>query len=219
VCHVNLALLLLNATPMDRRFPVLAVGSNAAPGQLRHKFRTGEVSNVVPVTRCAVRGLTVSHSPHVSNPGYIPYVPAADENARSSRFFVLWLDRHQIEAMNATEPNYDLVCVADYPLDLDSGDSIGVYSVYRGKWGALRLEMGSPRLPRMTQPALYGWLLGKSWFRALVPGDNVQTAISALRRDGSLRDEVRNEMARRRLIVSDGLQVSHINRQPYGCTS
>src|SRR5262249_24353383 len=63
-------------TCMANRYPVLAVGSNASPGQLRHKFaRDREVSSIVPLTRATASGMGISHSAHVSKAGYIAYVP------------------------------------------------------------------------------------------------------------------------------------------------
>ena len=46
-----------------------------APAQLRDKFQVLDpVERAIPVTRASLRGLVLAHSPHVSDPGYLPYV-------------------------------------------------------------------------------------------------------------------------------------------------
>ena len=72
----------------DDRAPVLAGGSNACPGQLRHKM--------------AESGLDVGVSAHVSRFGYVSASPVKAPRALSE-LFVIWLDRRQLEVIDASE--------------------------------------------------------------------------------------------------------------------
>lgn len=99
---------------LSGRVPVAAVGSNASPTVLRAKLgallRTG-----LPVARATVRYLGIGHSAHVSTRGYVAAAPF--RRAGAAPVTVAWLDAAQLEAMDATEPNYrrvrlpqDMVC-------------------------------------------------------------------------------------------------------------
>ncbi|RKS07852.1 hypothetical protein DFP74_3538 [Nocardiopsis sp. Huas11] len=94
----------LGRAPMADRHPVLAVGSNAAPAQMRRKLRSRALEPVVPMTLADVDGIAPGFSAHVSRPGYVPAAPVARPGRR--RLFVLWPDQAQLEAIDATEPNY-----------------------------------------------------------------------------------------------------------------
>ena len=75
VWRLDDALLFAGAAPVVDRRPVIAFGSNAAPAQLRDKFQPlAPDERVVPVLRGSVRGFVLGHSPHVSDPGYLPFV-------------------------------------------------------------------------------------------------------------------------------------------------
>ena len=95
----------LEVKPMAQRFPLIAVGSNASPGQIIHKFSDVLGNATIPLTRAAVVDIEVAHSAHVSRAGYIPYAPMLAKRS-SRRFFILWLDSDQLRQMDATEPNY-----------------------------------------------------------------------------------------------------------------
>lgn len=93
--------------PLDRlvhedRVPVLAVGSNACPGQLRHKMRRTGISSPVPMVRARVTGLAVGVSAHVSRLGYISASPVESPGA-VRELFVTWLDAEQLAVIDASE--------------------------------------------------------------------------------------------------------------------
>lgn len=114
-----MALTRLGAEPIGRRHPVLAVGSNASPAQLRRKF--APMSQVVPITAARVKGLIVGVSAHVARAGYIPATPVAAEPL-SSDLWVTWLGDDELTAMDATEPNYQRTQLDDrYPVQLTGG--------------------------------------------------------------------------------------------------
>ena len=93
------------ADGMDERRAVLCIGSNASPAQLRHKFAAAEVAVTTPMIRIEVRGMVPGVSAHISRPGYLPASPVIAPRERAE-LFVIWLDRSQLGAMDATEGTY-----------------------------------------------------------------------------------------------------------------
>lgn len=211
--HLDLhrALRKAKAAPMDQRVPVLAIGSNASPGQMLHKLsRPPRVPGVIPVTRGLVRGLAIGHAAHVSRPGYVPYVAVSAGPGRSRvrrSLAVLWLDEQQLERTDQTEPNYELVSIdgGRHQLMLDSGETLGRYGLFRGRYGALRGEDGGRLVEATTQASVLSLLSGHEWFRALVPAGDPVEIVERLRTDGGLREEVKRQMAARGLGCDDGI--------------
>lgn len=144
-CPLNYALLRMNATPIDQRVAVLAVGSNASPPQLLHKFRSTFSQLALPVPRAYARGLELAFSGHVSTWGYIPTAvrAAADVNSEA-RVFVTFLDELQLAIIDETEPNYDRVtlCHPDggHILRLESGERLASCAAYRTHHGVLDIR-------------------------------------------------------------------------------
>ncbi|WP_111258572.1 hypothetical protein [Jiangella anatolica] len=124
---------------LDGRRPLLAVGSNASPSQLWHKFAERGPDFAIPVLSTRVDGLAVGHSAHVSRAGYIPYAPYAAAGHTLHTAMLLWLDDTQLARMDETEPNYDrvLLASADYRLTLESGAEVAEYFVYRSVHGVV----------------------------------------------------------------------------------
>lgn len=133
---IDEALRQLGVEGMQARQPVLAIGSNASAGQLRHKW-SSDPDMVVPMTAVSVTSIGIGHSPHVSKAGYIPYVPNASTGTYS--YFALWLTDAQVEDLNRTEPNYfpTMLRGSDYPVRLESRQELEEYLIYRGRWGVL----------------------------------------------------------------------------------
>lgn len=154
----------LGQAPAAERFPVLALGSNAAPGQLRHKLTRLGLPAVVPVTPAAVRGLGVGVSGHISRPGYVAAAPYADEAAESG-LWVTWLDEQALRAVDGTEmPNYGraLLPAAEFPARLPTGEQLPGTYVYFNARGILSGPDHRP-LPHIPdQPALLTRLLAAS---------------------------------------------------------
>lgn len=219
-------LMAANLVVMANRYPVLAIGSNAAPGQLRHKLsRARDVSDVVPLSCATVHGIDIGHSAHISKPGYVSYVPITradgtrQQGTLQRRLSVLWLDQRQMQLIDATEPNYHPTVVKSqrFPLSLESGESLSHYSLYRGRWGALRGSPGGDLVDGSTQELVYGLLAGMPWFLQLVPEcvDGPESAATALRADGRRRTDVREAMARERLSGDAGIPASARAPLPY----
>ncbi|NEA65144.1 hypothetical protein [Streptomyces sp. SID12488] len=134
------------------RVPVLAVGSNACPGQLRHKMAEFDIREPLPMTRALVSGIEVGVSAHVSRLGYVSASPFnAPGNVRE--LFVTWLDADQLAVIDASEgvpvPTgpYDRAWLPspDVGVELESGERLpGVYA-YVNRRGVLHDGSGSPR--------------------------------------------------------------------------
>lgn len=196
---------------MTDRQPVLAVGSNASPGQLRHKFPDPLQQRPIPITVATVRGIAVGHSAHVSKPGYIPYAPLADAGSTSRDLAVLWLDAEQLDRIDETERTYERVLVRGerYPALLGSGQPLQTYALYRSNWGLLRLTPSTPPLTASTQHEAYSALAQQlPWFRELVPEhieQGAEGAAVAFQQDTSRRQRFRQELDQRDLAASAGI--------------
>jgi hypothetical protein len=139
------------APPIARRMPVLSVGSNASPAQIRRKMANAGLRPVVPITRVRVRGLAVGVSAHVSRAGYVPATPVADRAAVSD-LWALWLDPEALRALDATEPNYQRIRLPSrYPVHLRPGPPVRGCGVYVSRHGHLIDRAGEPR--RLTDQA------------------------------------------------------------------
>ncbi|MEO3763663.1 hypothetical protein [Streptomyces sp. B8F3] len=158
------ALAALGRAPVAARVPVLALGSNAAPGQVRHKLTHLGLPAVVPVTPVTVGGLGVGVSGHISPPGYVAAAPYADA-AAASRLWVTWLDDGQLHAVDGTEmPNYGraLLPAAEFPVRLPGGERLPDTYVYYNARGVLSDAHRRPLPHTPDQPALLARLLAAS---------------------------------------------------------
>jgi hypothetical protein len=157
----------VGGSPAASLVPVLAVGSNASPAQLRRKLANAGLPTLVPITAVRVSGLAVGVSAHVSRPGYLPATPVPDEGAVSDLWLV-WLDVAALAAVDATEPNYERILLpARYPVRLTTGQPVMPCWVYLSRHGYLINEAGEPR--RLTDQAtlISALLAGIPGLRAL----------------------------------------------------
>lgn len=185
------------------RSPVVAFGSNAAPAQLVAKF--GPTVDAIPVTRARLHGFALAHSPHVSTPGYIPWV-LVDRRDTAVDCTVLWLDDVQRARLDVTEPNYTLTRpdAARHPLQVAAVHARVDCLVYRGRWGALRWPDEPGPAPAGSQAEVFGRLGALDWFRGLVGAGSLGAVQRGLAADPMLRDRVRRELATRGMVVADG---------------
>lgn len=93
------------ASPMRSRHRVLAVGSNASADVMDRKMARVGVRSPLPMTVVRHDGIAVGHSAHVSLPGFIAAAPYRCGRC-SRRFVMVHPDDEQVEALDATEPNY-----------------------------------------------------------------------------------------------------------------
>jgi hypothetical protein len=153
------------AFSVEGRLPVLALGSNASPVQLRRKF--ADLPGHIPVSRAMLFDHVVVYSAHFSRYGSIP--ATLHQHQGGVAFVALtWLDAQQLARMHETESlgvNYDYVEVADVRLEHD-GEAIAAtvpVGAYVSRFGPLQHEARPIRLaetassgcplPALTQPA------------------------------------------------------------------
>ncbi|MEO3891869.1 hypothetical protein [Nonomuraea sp. B5E05] len=181
--------------PLSARQRVVAVGSNAAPSQVRRKFLDHGVCGVVPMTLADVPGVAPGVSAHVSRAGYVPAAPI-ETPGETSRLFVLWLDERQLAALDLTEPNYTRTTLA-HPLTLEPGLRLPPAFVYEGKHGCL---MDAGRRPRRltSQRALIQSLLEETPGLSHLCGDTPDDFVA------TVRDETVRAAASRLLQARQG---------------
>jgi hypothetical protein len=131
------------APALADRHPILAVGSNGSPAQLRRKL-TGHADALLPMTYTTVHGLVSGVSAHVSRPGYVPAAPVRVAGATGS-LVVLWPDDRQLAVIDATEPNYHrLPLPGTVTVSLDGAAPLGGCGLYAGRHGCLADRHGRP---------------------------------------------------------------------------
>jgi hypothetical protein len=185
-------------SPSASRVPVLAVGSNASPAQIRRKMANAGLPTLVPITAASVRGLAVGVSAHVSRPGYLPATPVPDAGAVSD-LWVVWLDADPLRAMDATEPNYRRIRLpARYMMQLTPGQPVAGCWVYVSRHGHLLNASGEPR--RLTdQATLIAALLAEIPALPPLAGTTPQEWIERTR-NAEVRDTVREVLRSAGLI-------------------
>jgi hypothetical protein len=157
------------------RTPVLAVGSNASPAQLRHKMREFGIDSPVPMVRARVTGIDVGVSAHVSRMGYVSASPFhAPGTVRE--LFVIWLDAEQLAVIDASEGvplphgNYGRAWLPAPEMRVEPAPGVtlrGVYA-YVNRHGVLHDGTGSPRThPGRQRPLLTELLVGSARLREL----------------------------------------------------
>ena len=183
-------LLECDAAPMASRIPVLAVGSNAAPAQVRRKLATPDRPIMVPITAVKVCGLSVGVSAHVSKAGYIPATPVPDPSAKS-RMWVTWLTAEELAAMDKTEPNYDRMHVpSTCSVELISGQAVAGCWLYVSRHGFLTEGSGKPR-KLIDQPDLISRLLVDIPVLTTLAGSSPKEWVNRTK-DAGVRDEIRD---------------------------
>jgi hypothetical protein len=171
---------------LARRHPVLAVGSNGSPAQVRRKL-TGRAEVLVPMTYAEVTGLLPGVSAHVSRPGYVPAAPVLAPGA-TVRLLVLWLDGAQLAVVDATEPNYRRLRL---PATVRVRAEGAACTVYAGRHGCLTDRRGRPF--RLTgQAALIAALIADlPGLGRLAGTDDPAEFAARTRRDPELREAIR----------------------------
>lgn len=146
------------------RYPVLSVGSNAAPGQLCHKLASRGLSDTVPMVPVRVRGVAVALSAHISAAGYVSASPVLAPEAETP-LVATWLDREQLAAVDETEASYRRAFLPGetFPVELPSGRRLGGAYLYCHTRGVLASPGGTtPRTPDVDQSAVLAGLLADS---------------------------------------------------------
>jgi hypothetical protein len=138
------------------RTPVIAHGSNRAPGHLKRKF--GAAAEI-PVSRAWLADYDVVYSAHVTQYGAIGANLQHTPGARVE-IFVTWLDAAQLERMHATElgqKRYRYGRLEAIDLALEAGPAAGIdtAAVYLSNQGCLALgeaPLGLAAIPAESRP-------------------------------------------------------------------
>ncbi|HEY9368950.1 hypothetical protein [Streptomyces sp.] len=158
---LNYALMCANEPQIGERYPVLSIGSNACPAQLRHKMDGVGVSSTVPMVRVRVTGIRVGASAYVSPMGYVSASPF-HAPGHIADLFVTWLDAAQLEIVDHSEGiftaggEYDRVLLrpSDIPVEMPSGELLGGAYLYVHRYGVLHDGSGTPRAHEGEVPLL-----------------------------------------------------------------
>lgn len=204
----------LNVARVDDRFPVLAIGSNASPGQMRAKLERAHVSGVLPMIRAEVSGWQTTVAAHVSRPGYLPISAVRDPDARAVPMMVLLCDRSQVGAIDDTEPNYWRVAGDGLtPVVLDGGETLTHFLMYLGKHGVLADGSGHP-VPWSSEPDAIQQVL-ESLDNPKRLGRTPAEFVHRCATDEQLRDWVRTTMQAQGRVIGVP-EARHGHLLPYG---
>lgn len=208
---------LLPLAPQDTfegRVPVLAIGSNACPGQLRHKMAEFGITSPIPMVKTRVTGLGIGVSAHVSLMGY---VSASPFNAPGTvrELFVTWLDAEQLAVVDASEgvtsPSgaYDRAWLPASGVriepELGSGRPLTGAYVYVNRRGVLHNGDGAPRGHPGERLLLTELLVAMPRLRELF-GVTPEEFCARARFDRRLCEKGTRLFAEEKLVVASGLE-------------
>lgn len=171
------------------RYPVIAVGSNASPGQVSHKLTRLGISATVPMVPARVQGIGVGCSGHISPAGYVAATPYVERDA-SVVLVIAWLDDAQLAAVDATEfPDYRraLLPGSEFAMTMPSGERLGGAYIYFSAHGVLSDPDGIPRPGGQDQSRLLSALLAASAGLRNLLGPDPATWVKKAGHDPELR--------------------------------
>ncbi|MGW2525316.1 hypothetical protein ACWC09_52030 [Streptomyces sp. NPDC001617] len=203
--------------PLDRlvhedRTPVLAVGSNACPGQLRHKMTESGITSPIPMVRTRVTGIDVGVSAHVSRLGYVSASPfEAPEAVRE--LFLTWLDAEQLAVIDASEGvplpygNYRRAWLPapEVRFELEDGTRLPGAYVYVNRRGVLHNGTEAPRGHPGQRELITELLVGSARLRELF-GVTPEEFCARARADARLCERGTRVFAEEKLVTESGLE-------------
>lgn len=154
--HVVSILEELHAVSIDARVPLLAIGSNGSPSQLRNKLLDRDAPLVVPSIRAKVTGLAVGYSAFVAPYGSIPSTAFADPGATAT-VSVQWIDPILLRQIDASErPRYRRVWLdgREYPIHLETGEQLAGAYCYVADGGILGDATGPWKFAPATETSV-----------------------------------------------------------------
>lgn len=204
--------------PLERlvyedRVPVLTVGSNACPAQLRHKMAEFGIDAPLPMVRTRVTGLDVGVSAHVSRLGYVSASPIKSPDS-SRELFVIWLNQRQLNVIDASEGvplpdgNFARARLPGPAVRIELPDGsvlVGAYA-YVNRHGVLRNGSGAPRLHPGDQHTLITELLAGSPRLCALFGDTPEEFCARARQDPELCARGTRLFAEHRWVTESGLE-------------
>ncbi|WP_371673161.1 hypothetical protein OG985_39260 [Streptomyces sp. NBC_00289] len=203
--------------PLDRpvhegRSPVLAVGSNANPGQLRDKMAEFGITSPIPMVRSRVTGIGVGVSAHVSRLGYVSASPF-HAPAAVRELFVIWLDEEQLRVVDASEGvplpkgNFRRAWLSAPEVRIEVADGVtlpGGYA-YVNRHGVLRDGSGAPRAHPGQRELLSELLAGSARWRELF-GVTPEEFCARARADHRLCERGTRLFADEKRVTASGLE-------------
>ncbi|WP_395759656.1 hypothetical protein OIE82_30760 [Streptomyces althioticus] len=203
--------------PLDRwafedRVPVISIGSNACPGQLRHKLTGAGITTALPMVRARVTGVGIGVSAHVSLMGYVSNSPVATPG-RVSELFVLWLDARQLTVIDASEgvplPHGNFrrawLPAPDVRVELPDGSTLPGAYAYVNRRGVLHDGTGAPRTHPGQRPLLTNLLATLPRLRDLF-GTTPEEFTARARADRELCQKGSRLFAEEGLVTTGGLE-------------
>ncbi|MDT0610528.1 hypothetical protein [Streptomyces lancefieldiae] len=195
------------------RVPVLAIGSNASPGQLRHKMAEFGIGSPIPMVKSRVTGVDVGVSAHVSRMGYVSASPVRAPGV-VRELFVLWLDAEQLAVIDASEGvpmaagNFDRAWLPATDVRVETADGTvlrGTYA-YVNRHGVLHDGNGAPRRhPGEQRPLLTELLQGSARLRELF-GVTPEEFCARARADRRLCERGTRLFAEEKRVTASGLE-------------
>lgn len=181
----------LDETPLADRVPILAIGSNGSPAQIRRKFARHLRRVVVPMASVIAHGIVPGVSAHVSKPGYVPATPVLQDGTQS-KLSVLFLDDEQLSVMDSTELNYYRAEVPPRVLITPRhDDAIEDCHQYVSKHGCLVDRQEEVRRLVGQEDLLTSLLEESPELARLIGADDPAGFIARAQRDRKVRDRVR----------------------------
>ncbi|MFD5015038.1 hypothetical protein [Streptomyces chartreusis] len=205
-------LLPLDRLVYDDRVPVLAVGSNASPGQLRHKMDEFGIVSPLPMVKARVTGLDVGVSAHVSRMGYVSASPfQAPGHVRE--LFLTWLDEEQLAVIDASEGvpavkgHYGRAWLPapDVLVEVADGTVLPGAFAYVNRHGVLHDGNGAPRTHPGQRALLTELLVGSPRLRELF-GVTPEEFCTRARADVGLCERGTRLFAEAKLVTASGLE-------------
>ncbi|MFF4834128.1 hypothetical protein [Streptomyces sp. NPDC001315] len=205
-------LLPLDRLTHDDRTPVLAVGSNACPGQLRHKMAEFGITSPVPMVRTRVTGIDVGVSAHVSRLGYISASPF-DAPGTVRDLFVIWLDAEQLAVVDASEGvplpdgNFHRAWLPgpEVRIELETGEPLPGAYVYVNRHGVLHNGTNAPRRHPGQRELITELLLDSARLRKLF-GVTAEDFCARARADAALCARGTRLLVEEQLVTASGLE-------------
>ncbi|WP_328441934.1 hypothetical protein OHA71_44165 [Streptomyces sp. NBC_00444] len=203
--------------PLDRlvyqdRVPVLAVGSNACPAQLRYKMAESGIGAPVPMVKARVTGVEIGVSAHVSRMGYVSASPF-EAPGRVRELFVTWLDAEQLAVVDASEGvplpdgNYGRAWLPapQVLVELADGTALPGAYIYVNRRGVLHNGTGAPRTHPGQRALLTELLTGSPRLRELF-GVTPEDFCTRARADGRVCAAGTRLLGEEKLVTSSGLE-------------
>ncbi|WLW58728.1 hypothetical protein [Streptomyces sp. YU58] len=209
-------LLPLDVLVHEDRVPVLAVGSNASPAQLRHKMAEFGIRSPIPMVRARVTGIDVGVSAHVSRLGYVSASPFdAPDTVRE--LFLTWLDAEQLAVIDASEGvplpngNYRRVWLPapevriEVRAETGAGMLLPGVFVYVNRHGVLHNGTEAPRTHPGQRALLTELLVGSARLRELF-GVTPEEFCARARADRALCERGTRLFKEEKLVTVSGLE-------------